>query len=375
MTPPLVSVIVPVYQAQNTLAQCVQSVREQTFDNWELLLIDDASTDESPAMCENFARSDERIRVFHQLRNMGVSEARNRGLHEAKGKWIAFLDADDQFVPETLQTLLNLCVSVNPSAYTPANHSVNPSAYAPVVNPSAHGSVNPSAPCQPDTAGCAHWNVIPGGRENVEMLLPEGVYFPDALREQIILPLFGDRLSVPIFNGYIWRYLFSAQIIREHHIVFEGAYLEDDLFLLEYFCHAQCLAVTQRPLYRYFFNPSSATRRYMRDVMEVLERNMERREILAERCGLTELCPDWRIHADRSNLIIAVANEYAHGNDKTMRERQKTVKELCERPEMQRALKDWDTSGMGKSKRIVADLLRGRHFTLLTLLYRLKNRL
>ena len=101
---PAISVIVPVYQAEALLPQCVESVLAQTFSDWELLLIDDGSRDGSPTLCDGYAARDPRIRVFHKP-NGGVSTARNLGLEQATGPYIAFLDADDTFEPAALETL------------------------------------------------------------------------------------------------------------------------------------------------------------------------------------------------------------------------------------------------------------------------------
>lgn len=90
----MISVIVPVYNAEKTLQQCVDSILSQEFKDFELLLIDDGSKDSSPAICDEYARQDERVHVFHKP-NGGVSSARNLGLDNAKGKWVAFIDADD----------------------------------------------------------------------------------------------------------------------------------------------------------------------------------------------------------------------------------------------------------------------------------------
>lgn len=86
---PAISVIVPVYQAEALLPQCVESVLAQTFSDWELLLIDDGSRDGSPTLCDGYAARDPRIRVFHKP-NGGVSTARNLGLEQATGPYIAF---------------------------------------------------------------------------------------------------------------------------------------------------------------------------------------------------------------------------------------------------------------------------------------------
>ena len=104
---PCISVIVPVYQAEKLIHDCVESVLRQTFQDWELLLIDDGSRDTSPAICDEYASRNDRIRVFHKP-NGGVSSARNLGLLEARGDYIAFLDADDQYEPQALETMWSL---------------------------------------------------------------------------------------------------------------------------------------------------------------------------------------------------------------------------------------------------------------------------
>lgn len=101
----LVSVIVPVYNVEKYLDKCIQSILNQSFTDFELLLIDDGSTDQSGAICDAYVLQDERIRVFHK-ENGGVSSARNMGLDEAKGEWIAFVDSDDWIKPAFLENLI-----------------------------------------------------------------------------------------------------------------------------------------------------------------------------------------------------------------------------------------------------------------------------
>lgn len=94
MSSPLISIIIPVYNAEKYLHQCLDSVVAQTYTNWECLLIDDGSKDSSGAICDEYAEKDSRFRVFHK-ENGGVSSARNLGLDNAKGFWIMFVDSDD----------------------------------------------------------------------------------------------------------------------------------------------------------------------------------------------------------------------------------------------------------------------------------------
>lgn len=89
-----VSIIVPIYNSENCLQRCVDSILKQRHTNFELLLINDGSTDSSGAICDKYAKLDFRVRVFHQ-ENRGVSSARNLGLDNARGEWITFVDSDD----------------------------------------------------------------------------------------------------------------------------------------------------------------------------------------------------------------------------------------------------------------------------------------
>ncbi len=94
MNPPLISVIVPVYNAESTLSECVGSILGQKYKDFELILVDDGSKDSSPHICDEYAHDNGQVIVFHKP-NGGVSSARNHGLDHARGKWIAFVDSDD----------------------------------------------------------------------------------------------------------------------------------------------------------------------------------------------------------------------------------------------------------------------------------------
>lgn len=104
---PLISVIIPVYNAQKYIRGCIESVLSQDYPNFEILLIDDGATDASGAICDELSYNDDRIKVFHK-KNGGSSSARNLGLMKAKGEWITFLDADDKLTNDALSSLLSL---------------------------------------------------------------------------------------------------------------------------------------------------------------------------------------------------------------------------------------------------------------------------
>ena len=102
---PAVSVIVPVYNTEKYLRRCLDSILAQTFTDWECLVIDDGSTDTSPAICDEYAAADTRFRVFHKA-NGGFCSARNVGLNVSHGRWIIFADSDDYYTSEEAFALM-----------------------------------------------------------------------------------------------------------------------------------------------------------------------------------------------------------------------------------------------------------------------------
>ena len=105
-----VSVIVPVYNAERYLERCVNSIFAQTFMDYELILVDDGSTDDSGKMCDDYARSNPQVSVFHQT-NQGVSAARQAGLDAATGEYVIFADPDDWVEPTMLEELFEVAIN------------------------------------------------------------------------------------------------------------------------------------------------------------------------------------------------------------------------------------------------------------------------
>ena len=107
-----ISVIIPVYNTEKYLKRCVDSVREQTYGNLEIILVDDGSPDGCPQMCDAFAAEDDRIKVIHK-ENAGVAAARNTGLDVATGEYLTFVDSDDYIAPEMYQSLLDVLMQTD----------------------------------------------------------------------------------------------------------------------------------------------------------------------------------------------------------------------------------------------------------------------
>ena len=105
----LLSIIIPVYLVEETLQRCVKSILQQTFTDWELILVDDGSPDGCPALCDEYCLQDNRIKVVHQA-NGGLSAARNTGLLQAQGSYVTFVDSDDYVRKDTYQQVMQQLV-------------------------------------------------------------------------------------------------------------------------------------------------------------------------------------------------------------------------------------------------------------------------
>lgn len=106
---PLISVIIPVYNAEKYLCKCVNSILSQTYANLEIILVDDGSTDQSGQMCDAYTKQDDRVQVIHQ-KNGGISVARNTAIKVARGSYISFVDSDDCIAPDFIEILWKLAV-------------------------------------------------------------------------------------------------------------------------------------------------------------------------------------------------------------------------------------------------------------------------
>lgn len=228
---PAVSVIVPIYNAELRLRACLDSLLAQTFRDWELILVNDGSTDASLAICSEFqAAEPERIRIFTGP-NGGVSVARNRGLDAARGTWVVFCDADDVAAQDWLAVLHGNAVRDKADLSFCAFRDVGPESTKTVTNFPFRGSA------------------LLSGRK--------------AILETLFLPLMHDAKDV---HGYLFSCLFRRDVIERGHARFTPgiAMLEDELFLLKCLLNAETVTATDLVLYDYLRFDQSACSKFYR---------------------------------------------------------------------------------------------------------------
>lgn len=203
---PLISVIVPVYNSEKYLHRCIDSILTQTFSDFELLLVDDGSTDSSGAICDEYAKKDQRVRVFHK-ENGGVSSARNLGLDKARGEWIAFVDADDE--------LMTISIDFN--------------------------------------SFMGEEDLIIGGfidcPSQIEFNLPTGSYSQDSLNE-----LYSNNVGHFVW-GSVCGKLFKRSLIGKEKFDLKMTLGEDELFFLQYLKYVRTCKIIDSYKYKYYTTP------------------------------------------------------------------------------------------------------------------------
>lgn len=209
---PLVSIIVPVYNAEQYLNRCIDSVLHQEYQNFELLLIDDGSTDQSGSICDIYAENDSRVRVFH-FENAGVSASRNHALDLCQGTYIQFVDSDDWITPDSTKLFVRCAETYN---------------------------------C--DLVIADFYRVIG------ERLSQKGDIEEDSLlsREQFATHMMENPAD--FYYGVLWNKLYRRSIIEKVHLRMdpEISWCEDFLFNLEYIRQAETFYALQAPVYYYF---------------------------------------------------------------------------------------------------------------------------
>lgn len=205
---PLVSIIVPCYKVEQYLPNCIESIIHQTYDNWELILVDDGSPDDCGKICDTYGQHNERIKVIHK-KNGGLSSARNAGMRAMTGTYVTFLDSDDFLHPDALQTMV--CYALEKNA---------------------------------DIVQC-------------EFVRGSETHFP-IWRESEKVQEYDNH---SIFTKFLAKIIVCAKLYRcellDGITMPEGIINEDDWTTWKIYYRAKNIVVTNRPLYYYTANPNS----------------------------------------------------------------------------------------------------------------------
>lgn len=242
MQKPLVSVIVPIYNAQNNIVRCVESIRRQTYENLEILLLNDGSKDVSYPVCEMLSKADARI-VLIDKENSGVSATRNLGMRMARGKYLQFVDADDTLEPFATELLVQRAEDNNADLVIAAYNRIVP------YKPKKEAKLDPLLPNKKKqlTERLAKFQTFG--------FLPMGFM----TKEEFACGLMQEPAS--FYYGVMWNKLYRADLVRAHTDVRcseEMTWSEDLYFNLTYIRYAERFFALTAPIYNYYDNPGSA---------------------------------------------------------------------------------------------------------------------
>ena len=319
----MVSIIVPVYNGAEYLDRCVASVVAQTLKDWELILVDDGSTDGSCALCDRWAQRDPRIRVIHQ-KNSGVSAARNTGLDAARGEYVGFVDADDYIAPETYAVALE-------------------------------------------------------GLENADLVMWDAVtVWADGRTEPDTIPLLSGDANLTrqdmtpellcLMAGSVCRCLYRRSLIGDIRFPAGIKFSEDRLFNLQAMGRTERLRYLKTPLYYRLMHSASAVHRYHGDyfdaskaahlaVMAVLERAWAGEKAYVRAYERQFL----------GSALGAIHNYHYKTSPLTAAQRRERVKALCEDPILRQVLERAEKLDLRQN------LMKYKQVTALCLLAKLAN--
>lgn len=254
---PLVSIVIPVYNAERTLSACLDSIFAQTYENYEVILIDDGSVDSSPAICHTYAKKKpDQTRYFRQ-KNSGPATARNTGIELCKGDYIAFVDADDRVSPKMIETMIR---------------KANETGVQMVL--------------------CAYWLIHGNEKRNITYGFPEGIYANDNCRRIAMSVLTELKGGIP---PYSWIRLTSRSVFESTGTRFESGLIrsEDYHFWAKiHFFMDNIYLLSKTPLYEYVENMQSITHRHVdgywssvlyihQDLLDCLPQSKDIKEALA----------------------------------------------------------------------------------------------
>lgn len=255
----LISVIVPVYQVENYLNQCIESIIEQTYTNLEIILIDDGSKDNCPQICDDWSIKDKRIKVIHK-KNGGLSDARNVGLDIAKGKYIAFIDSDDWVDSRYIELLYNSLIK-----------------------------------SEADISACSIQKVYDADSVDPYNLNP---------KLQLVTPkeAIKDILYDRRFKTVAWNKLYSKEILSGERFIV-GRIHEDEFFSYKVFDKDQKLVFVDASLYKYRQRSGSIMSSPSLKHLDLLDAYLNRIKFLEN--NYTDLASK-----DKLNFCIACINFY-----------------------------------------------------------------
>lgn len=343
MEPILVTVVLPIYNVEKYLDRCIESVVGQTYQNLEILLIDDGSPDNCPQMCDEWAKKDNRIRVIHKA-NAGLGEARNTGIENATGSYICFFDSDDYIHRQTIEKCVDRLTQENADVVVFGLSCVDEA-----------GKVTASYPPQ---VGFRTYR----GNEVRDTFLPEFV--------APVVHTNGTRK----FYMSAWVMLYSVKLIRNNHwhFVSERNIISEDVYsILDLFQYVNVVTVLPEELYYYCKNDTSLSSRYVTNRYHRIRHFYEETVKLCNQIGYTNDIIHGVSKPYLAFTLSALKQEIA--SQRPIRQRFQTMKEIIADDVLQKVLYQNKADQVSRNRAIMFFCMRWKIYPVCFLLLKLKG--
>lgn len=301
-----ISVIVPVYNAENYLKKCIDSILNQTEKSIELILVNDGSLDRSGLICDEYEKLDNRVIVIHQD-NVGVSVARNAGMKIAKGDYIGFVDSDDWILPEMYERLLNIAEQDNS-----------------------------------DVVMCDATTVYSNGKtetDTIGKLDKSQSIYNDYFKPELLLEM----------AGAVWRCIYRKTLVKDKEICFPIGvkFSEDRIFNLHAMGYANKVSYFKESYYMRFINIDSAVHRFHIDYFESVKISARETKIAIKNAwNNDEGIQNAYLSQFIGGSLAAINNYFYKTSPLSWMERMQAVKRLCEDIELCDAIKKTGFGGI-----------------------------
>mgnify|MGYP000483249496 CR=1 FL=1 len=335
-----VSIIVPIYNVEKYLKKGINSLLNQTLKDIQIILINDGSKDNSLRICREFEKKDNRICVIDKD-NGGVSSARNAGLLAATGEYVGFMDPDDFVEPQMYENMY----------------------YNATKNRS-------------DMCICNYFIENINRQISVSINIDADVLDKDAIINQILKDMIGPKdvnSGSSMIMASVWRFLIRKELIDNNMIYFpEGIpFMEDTIFNVKLLLRTNKLSIVKENYYHYVYNENSAMRNYKKNYVDVQRKVFLELENIIKKENIYDQLRE-RLDMLYVNMSInAIVNESHRNSDKTLSERIKSIKKICQDDRLQSIIKSIKLNEYTVRKRMVLLSMKNKNSIYLYLYYRL----
>ena len=321
----LITVIVPVYNVEKYINECVDSLISQTYKNLEIILVNDGSNDKSGAICDDYAERDKRIKVIHK-QNEGLGFARNTGLRVAQGRFVTFMDSDDKAEKDLIEKLeKGICGTDG------------------------------------DTCIGGFKRITEDGAVCYEEIYDEAIFKGEDVYNKLFARMLGSAPDAhDAVRMSVWNVLYSMDVIQKYNIEFpsERTFISEDIIWdSEYYKHAKCAVVINSTAYNYRVTPGSLTQKYKPDMLDkicTLYNEMVKR-LTGDKLKIIRLQRQFFV-----NLKVCIKQENPKLSKKTNAEVRRTIKTIVDNETVHRVAVEYEKVIKQKTQKMFVWLIKNK---------------